>query len=129
MEKNLTEYDVAKLYADAWNNLHPDDFIEILSDDVVYNSQFVLEEMKGKDSFQDYLRHKMKAVMKSGAKVKAEIGMTTRPFPNRDCVLLFQSNPTSPDAVIICEISCGKVTKIDLCMPEILAPTLKHHAT
>jgi len=123
MEQEMTLYEVAMKYAKAWNTLDPSEFIEVLADDVVYDSQYVLESMHGKETFKQYIQGKMKAVANSNAIVKGDVGETTQSVDKTpSCTLLFQSNTTTPDAIILFKITEEKVSKIDLCIPALYAP-------
>lgn len=122
MEQEMTLYDVAMKYAKAWNTLDPYEFIEVLADDVVYDSQYVLESLHGKETFRQYIQSKMSAVANSNAIVKCDVGETTQSVDKTPCALLFQSNTTTPDAIILFKITEEKVSKIDLCIPALYAP-------
>ena len=68
----LTEFDVATAYAQAWNQLNPAKFITMLSSDVRYSSQWVLEDLVGKEAVAYYLTQKMQTVRKAG-QTKGEV--------------------------------------------------------
>lgn len=120
----MTENDAAIAYINAWKKYDAQEFLRLVSNDVVYNSQWVLEEMRGKARFFDYFTGKIEAVKKANVAVRAVIGKTTCSWPDRNCVLLFQSNPDSPDAVVIFEVSDKAINKIDMCIPGLLAPVI-----
>ena len=69
----MTQKDLAEIVAKAWNTLDAKSIEPYLSDDYVYDSIWVFETMKGKETYMDYLIGKFDAIGKTGRKVKAEI--------------------------------------------------------
>ncbi|MGI8542642.1 MAG: hypothetical protein ACR2MD_04100 [Aridibacter sp.] len=123
----MTEAELVKIYAKAWNTLNPT-IIEIyLADDVVYESQSVLTPLIGKEEVFDYLQGKMQTIRKTRYKsdVFAEIGycgsqdgyniqvLSAEVF--RPCILMAQGNPDEVIALILLETESGKIKRIDLC--------------
>lgn len=75
----LTEEDAVVAFAKAWNRLDPEPFLRLLAQDARYASQWVFDEMVGKEAIADYLREKMRmvkahAVNNPQAQVRVEIG-------------------------------------------------------
>ena len=68
----LDPFDAAKAYADAWATLDFSRFVALLAPDARYASQYVLEELVGRDAIQSYLIGKVAAVRRSGFAVTAE---------------------------------------------------------
>ena len=120
--ENLTEYDAAYAFAQAWNKLDPAEFLNILSNDAVYTSQWVLTAQEGKAIISDYLIGKMQAVKESKSTVVADVGKATQWFPNRDCALLYQGDMSKPDAVVLFDVLGDHVKAVSLCMPDLLNP-------
>ena len=121
----LTEAMAAKAFARAWNRLDPTDFIDLLDKDARYASQWVFEELIGKEAIADYLMGKMQAVkaltVKSGGTIVfAELGTTSNGFPGRDCVFLAQGQNESVTAAVLFEVGGGRIRRYDLCMSELL---------
>ena len=57
--RRLTEVMAATAFARAWNRLDPTEFIKLLDADARYASQWVFEELVGRDAIADYLIGKM----------------------------------------------------------------------
>ena len=119
----LTEADVVRAYARAWNRLRPREFVDLLATDVRYTSMWVFEELQGCKAVAEYLTSKMHAVRQHSAVdstslVRAELGKTTISWPGRDCVVLTQNGHVAAAALF--EVANGLIKKIDLCMPELL---------
>ncbi len=118
----MTEKDASIAYAKAWNTLDCSEFLTLLDENAHYASQWVFEELEGKDAISEYLVEKMKTVESSGSKVYAELGKTgeSSAFPGRDCVLLAQGEEIDINAAIVFEVRNGKIKRFDLCMPSLL---------
>lgn len=118
----IDTHKAATLLADAWNRLDPERLIARLAPEVRYTSQWVLADMNDRDSVAEYLRGKMVTVRESGDIPRAALGRTYDPFRgiDRDCVLIFQYDDKRPDIVMLVEVEHDQITRIDLCMPELL---------
>ena len=51
----LTEVMAATAFARAWNRLNPTEFIELLNADARHASQWVFDELVGREAIADYL--------------------------------------------------------------------------
>lgn len=121
----LTEAMAATAFARAWNRLDPTEFVELLAPDARYASQWVFEELVGRDAIADYLIGKMRnakayAVNSSEHKVFAELGRTTKGFSGRDCVFMAQGRKESVTAVVLFEVIGERIKRYDLCIPQLL---------
>jgi hypothetical protein len=116
----MTEEDLIKELAKAWNNLNVSFIENLLIDDFRYSSQWVLEEMKGKDNYINFISRKFQKIRESiaenGDKIIAEIGYCTQGFPNKPCIVLTQisGNEKSP-ATLLIETDNGLIKRIDMC--------------
>lgn len=68
LNKRITE-----LICQAWNELDASLFESILSEDFEYVSFWVLETMKGKGRYLDYIKGKFEAIRNSDSPVSAEV--------------------------------------------------------
>lgn len=124
----LTEIIAATAYARAWNRLDPTEFIELLDSGARCASQWVFNELIGREAIEDYLVAKMRTVKaldvnSADSKVFAELGKTNKSFPGRDCVLLTQGHKDSVTAVVLFEVVGEKIKRYDLCIPQLLDVT------
>jgi hypothetical protein len=116
----MTEEDLIKELAKAWNNLNVSFIENLLIDDFRYASQWVVEEMKGKDNYINFISTKFQKIRESiaenGDKIIAEIGYCTQGFPNKPCIVLTQisGNEKSP-ATLLIETDNGLIKRIDMC--------------
>ena len=64
---------IADIVCQAWNELDASLFESILSDDFEYISVWVLETMKGKDRYMEYISGKFESIGKGNNPVSAEL--------------------------------------------------------
>ena len=72
MDKDLKK-EIAEIVCQAWNELDASLFKSILSEDFEYNSVWVIETMKGKDRYMDYITGKFESIKKGNNPVTAEV--------------------------------------------------------
>ena len=72
MDKELYKR-ITELMCQAWNKLDASLFESILSEDFEYVSFWVLETMKGKDRYMDYIKGKFETIRNSDSPVSAEV--------------------------------------------------------
>lgn len=122
---DVTEEDVVFAFAKAWNRLEPDGFLALLSPDARYASQWVFEELVGDSAIADYLRGKMRTVRahsvnNPNSRVRVEVGRTDQGEGGRPCAFMTQGHGNEVQAAVLFEVSDGKVSRYDLCIPQIL---------
>jgi len=122
---DVTEEDVAFAFAKAWNRLEPDGFLALLSTDARYASQWVFEELVGVSAISDYLRGKMRTVRAHSvndptSRVRVEIGRTVQGNDGRPCAFMTQGNGDEVQAAVLFEVSGGRVSRYDLCIPQVI---------
>ena len=118
----MTEQQAATTFARAWNRLDPDGLIEVLASGATFASQRVFEELKGRDAIANYLARKMQTIAQSELHVFAELGEVTESFPGRPCVVIAQGDKDSIASAALFEVDGGHITRIDMCLAEILKP-------
>ena len=116
----MTEEGLIKELAKAWNNLNVSFIENLLVDDFRYASQWVLEEMKGKDNYINFISTKFQNISESmaqkGDKIIAEIGYFTQGFPNKPCIILTQiSGNEKRSTTLLIETDNGLIKRIDMC--------------
>ncbi|MGW8158717.1 MAG: nuclear transport factor 2 family protein [Desulfoprunum sp.] len=119
----LTEHDAATAFAKAWNRLDCADFIHLLADDAVYESQWVFTPLEGKEGIADYLAGKMERIKASGKKVRGELS-TARAGNQfgKACVVLQQGENRDTDSVMVFEVDGDRIKRCDLCDPAFFDP-------
>ncbi|MDH1428204.1 nuclear transport factor 2 family protein [Comamonas aquatica] len=122
---DLTEEDVVFAFAKAWNRLEPDGFLALLAPEARYASQWVFEELVGVATISDYLRGKMRTVRAHSvndpnSRVRVEVGRTACGEDGRPCAFMTQGHGNEVQAAVLFEISDGRVSRYDLCIPQIV---------
>ena len=116
---NDQERESLRMLAKSWNNLDIRFIQDQLTEDVTYESQWVLKPIDGKQKFLTYLNSKfiaIKSAMESEPMVvKAEMAFLPT-IKNRPCLVLTQTakSETRKTTVLI-EILIGKIKRIDMC--------------
>lgn len=110
----ITELDALRAYARMMNTLNTDSLAPILSPDLRYNSQWVFEEMKGKQKYLDYMDAKFERIAESDSRPYAEIGELGE-YPFGHCVILAQGSIDNLVASVLIGIENGLVSKLDMC--------------
>lgn len=114
-EPDPARLEACRAYARAMNTLDPSHLEPSLSpDDFTYSSQWVLENLRGKAAYLDYLKGKFETIKEANAPVWAEIGYT-KAFGAGDCVLIAQKEHTNLVATVLIEMREGQIKKINMC--------------
>lgn len=106
----MNKVTAAYLFALMWNRLDADVFEPFVSEDIVYESQHVMEPMMGKPSVMEYLSERVRTIRQSGteATVFAELGVNAQgPF-----VILTQGNSEKFHAKIHIQCSDGLIKRL-----------------
>lgn len=111
------EQQIAIVFASCWNRLDFSWFGNYLADDVVCESQNVMEPLCGRLTVFTHLCRKSEAVRKEGPshRVYAELGTMERIYAGRPCVLLSQGVREDKLILVLFKTFRGKVKRIDLC--------------
>jgi hypothetical protein len=122
--KLLTEDMAAQAYAQAWTLLDSSAFCALLAEDSRYASQWVFDELVGKDEISKYLEEKIETIRarSSASRVQAELGEATLSSPGRSCVVLTQGEANEVSAVVLFEVDGKAVTRFDMCIPDLFCP-------
>lgn len=110
----VTELTALKAYAQMMNTLETACLAPILADDLLYNSQWVFDEMIGKQECLDYMKGKFETIKSSGSRPYAEIGELSE-YPFGHCVIMAQDSPDNLIATVLIRIRDELVSHIDMC--------------
>jgi hypothetical protein len=103
-----------RAYATMVNRLDYKELEPWLHDDLIYESQWVFEEMRGKKRYARYIRGKLKTIRKMGIKTWAEIALTNA-FGTGYCVILGQGSEEGWKATLLVQMLDGKIKRMDMC--------------
>ena len=112
----LTELSALREYAKMINNLRVQSLVPMLASDFVYESQMVMEPIKSRSEFLDYMGSKLEMIVKTGSIVFAEMGTIEAYFQLRPCVILAQDDKDNLIGTALAEVEGNELKRIDLCI-------------
>jgi hypothetical protein len=116
--ENTRQIEIGHLrkFAQSWNNLDAKYIINELSDNIVYESQWVLIPVMGKSALLEYLASKFKAIKNTASgQVKAEMAFLPS-LSGKPCIVLSQNTQeVSRKVTVLMKIVESKVERIDVC--------------
>ena len=111
----LTEKQALSIYAKMLHTLDSSEFESFLSEDFSYSSQKVLNDMKSRDEFIEYIRPKLETIKKSGSSVYAELGVCPA-HGHTDCLIIAQGDKSNLLGVAYASVDEGKICSLALCI-------------
>lgn len=113
------ETETLRQLAKSWNNLDTSFIEKELADDFIYESQWVLTPIEGKQEFLSYLHSKFTAIKTAmqtqTMTVTAEIALHPS-MQNKPCIVLTQITSEEIRQVsVLIKIYNKKIKRIDLC--------------
>lgn len=99
------------LIAHAYNTLNHAFLAKQLAEDLLYTSQWVLDEMRGKEAYLDYLAKKFNSIRRSGIQVFAELAI----YSGKHCLVIAQGTKSDPVATMLVKTAGGKISEIHMC--------------
>ena len=112
----LTELSALREYAKMINNLSTMFLVPMLASDFVYESQMVMEPLKSRSEFLNYMDSKLEMIAKNGSIVFAEMGTIEAYFQLRPCVILAQDDKNNLTGTALAEVKSNELKRIDLCI-------------
>ena len=106
--------EACRAYARTINTLDVTHVEPWLHKDVMYASQQVFSEIRGKRRYVAYLRGKLQTIRKKGSLIRAEIAYS--PLGANPCVILAQWAEENWDHSVLFEMEDGKIKRIDMCI-------------
>lgn len=99
------------LLAHAYNSGNASALANILADELLYTSQWVLDEMRGKQAFLNYLSAKLNTITKAGSAIFAELAT----YKGKHCLVIAQGAKANPVATMLVKSVRSKIIEIHLC--------------
>ncbi len=100
------------LLAHSYNTLNSEFIENILAEDMLYASQWVFDEIRGKQDFLDYLNGKFQTIRNEGSPVFAELAT----YRGQHCLVMAQGTKANLQATMLVKTDCGKITEIHMCL-------------
>lgn len=119
VEMKNYEIELLRYLAKSWNNLDVCFIEDALTDDFIYESQWVIAPLVGKQQFLSYLDAKFNAIKKARNSqimtISAEIAFH-KDISERPCLILSQiTNDGIRQASVLIEPVGNKMKRIDVC--------------
>ena len=112
--KTLSKEEALRAYAKMMHSLSVECIEPLLADDFHYASQWVFEEITSKQQYLDYIRPKLEAIKRSGARVWAELG-ELQAYPGGPCLIMAQGSKDNLVATILVEVAGQTIRRFDMC--------------
>ncbi|MBK6836110.1 MAG: hypothetical protein IPG89_18290 [Bacteroidetes bacterium] len=107
----MTNLEIVKEIAKGYNNLDSSIIESFSSDDIIYESQWVINSINGSKEVFSYLAHKFEIIKNSATEMHAELAY----FGEEPCIVLAQGSKENPVATIRVKIEDNKIARIDIC--------------
>lgn len=102
-------------YAEMMNTLNSDNFIKLLADDFVFNSQWVFEEISNKQDYINYINAKFETIRTTQAIPAAELGIVNA-YGHKQCVVIAQPTRDDLTATVFIDVADGKIKQLSMCL-------------
>lgn len=110
-ERVLTEEEVLLAFADLWHLGHYQEFVDLLSTDFQYNSNWVTEELTSKYAFKRSIQARLNLLAESEQTIRCKL----RSWEGRPCLMLTQEGAQARhQATAFATVVGGMVTAIDV---------------
>lgn len=113
------EREILRELAKSWNNLDTSYIENFLADDFIYESQWVLKPVAGKELFISYLQSKFKAIKSAMQKEQMSVSAELAIHPameSKACIVLTQiTGELIRKVSLIIKIEQEKIKRIDVC--------------
>jgi len=114
--EKLTQSTALQAYAKMLNTLDTRHFEDILPEDFIYESQYVLQPLESKQDFLNYMTTKLQTIARTKATVFAEMGVVSAYGSKRPCVILAQNKKDNLVGLALAKVNEGKLKRLDLCI-------------
>jgi hypothetical protein len=120
----MNEKDLIIQLAKAWNNQDTSFIANLLHDGFKYKSQWVFEEMVGKEKYLQHMDAKFQrirdGIAQNGDRIEAAIGCCTQVEPDKPCIVLAHTIGGETNKVtLLIKAENSFIKQIDVCsIPE-----------
>ena len=107
----MNKLEIVNEIAKGYNNLDSSLIEAVASDNVIYESQWVMSSINSKVETFKYLKHKFDIIKNSETKLFAEIAY----YGEDPCIILAQDTTENKVATLLIEITNEQVSRMDIC--------------
>jgi len=113
---NNTELNLYKCLAQAWNELNTEHILPFMSEDIIYESQWVFSALNGKTEVLEYLNGKFETLRNSNdSKVKADLAYLPRMGMKLCLIMSQQLEEGLKEVTVLLEVKDNLISRIDIC--------------
>ena len=113
-DMNPVKLEACSAYARMMNTLDFKHLEPWLAEDLTYSSQWVFEDMHGKEAYSLYIQGKLDTIRKAGMRVWAEIAYTDA-FGAGPCVVLAQGTEDNLKSTMLITLCGDKISEMSMC--------------
>jgi hypothetical protein len=107
----MNKLEIVNEIAKGYNNLDSSLIEAVASDNIIYESQWVMNSINTKVETFKYLKHKFEIIKNSETKLFAEIA-----YNGEDpCIILAQDTTENKVATLLIEVTNEQVSRMDIC--------------
>ena len=107
----MSKFEIVTEIAKGYNNLNSSTFEVLASDDICYESQWVLNALNGKAEIFSYLKQKFETIKQSNTKLFAELAY----FGEDPCIILAQDTKENKVATLLIDITKKQISQLTIC--------------
>jgi hypothetical protein len=107
----MNKLEIVNEVAKGYNNLDSSIIEAVASDNIIYESQWVISSINTKVETFKYLKHKFEILKKSETKLFAEIAY----YDEDPCIILAQDTTENKVATLLIEVTNEQVSRMDIC--------------
>jgi hypothetical protein len=107
----MNKLEIVNEIAKGYNNLDSAIIEAVASDNIIYESQWVMSSINSKVETFKYLKHKFDIIKNSETKLFAEIAY----YSEDPCIILAQDTTENKVATLLIEVTNEQVSRMDIC--------------
>ncbi len=104
----MTDLEITRQTAIAYNTLDPEIFNDLLSDDFEYSNDVIFGPISGKQNFQVYITVNFEVIKRAGIKLFVELAF----LQEKPCLILAQVYKEDKSAYVTLDFNNGKIKRI-----------------
>ena len=107
----MNKLEIVNEIAKGYNNIDSSLIEAVASDNIIYESQWVMSSINTKVETFKYLKHKFEIIKNSETKLFAEIAH----YGEDPCIILAQDTTENKVATLLIEVTNEQVSRMDIC--------------
>ncbi|MBM3974140.1 MAG: nuclear transport factor 2 family protein [Planctomycetes bacterium] len=113
---SLSERDAITAYCRMLNTRDVEPLVPLLAADFVYESQVVLQPLRGVPDFVAYITGKFATLAESNQPAFAELGQVRAYGLRRPCAVLAQPTKADLVGIVLAKVAGDRIARLDVCI-------------